>query len=133
MAWVRHHLKVLGRAGAVEARGGCRIAGEKVAYSLSLEGVPDREQEVLLGELSLQTCFRLMAHLMLNGTMTPVELAERTGLHWREVARYLNALHAGGWAEIAPRAKAGNQADRLRGYPESFIRWLRFTTEEDGS
>jgi hypothetical protein len=50
--WVSHHLKVLARAGVVMPFGGCQVAGEEIAYALTLEQVPKGAQEVLLGEHS---------------------------------------------------------------------------------
>lgn len=128
---VRHHLRVLSRAGVIAPFGGCQVAGEEIAYALTLERVPEWAQEVLLGELSLQTAFRLMAILMLEGALTPTELATRTGLNRCEVARYMRTLHAKGWAETATEGEVDDQADQPRDYPEWFKRWLRAAAEGD--
>lgn len=128
---VRHHLSVLARAGVVAPFGECQVAGEEIAYALTLEQVPDWAQEVLLGELSLRTALRLMAILMLEGTLTPTELAARTGLNPRDVRRYMRTLRAKGWAETAREGEADDRAERLGDYPEWFKRWLRLTAEGD--
>lgn len=132
IAWARYHLRVLCASGAVTPFLIDVAEGDEVTYRLIPDNLPEREGEILLGELSLQTCGRLMAHLLMDGPLTPVELAKRTGLHWREAARYMKALRAHGCAEDAPRAEPGGQADRLRGYPEWYVRWLRRTIGEDG-
>lgn len=130
-AWARYHLRVLCTSGAAAPLLLGMAEGDEIAYRLTPEDLSEREEEILLGELSLQICGRLMAHLLMDGPLTPVELAERTGLHWREVSRYLKALRAHGCSEDAPRAEPGGQADRLRGYPEWFVRWVRATTDGD--
>lgn len=130
-AWARYHLRVLCASEAVAPVLVGIAQGDEIAYRLALESLPEAEEEILLGELSLQTCGWLMAHLVADGTLTLSELAELSGLHWREVNRYMRALQAYGLAEDAPRAEPGAQADRLRGYPEWFERWLRSNPEED--
>lgn len=131
IASVKHHLGVLSRAGVVAPFGGCQVAGEEIAYTLTLERVPEWAQKILLGELSMQTAMRLMAILMLEGTLTPTKLAARTGLNRCEVARYMRALHAKGWAETAREGEVDDRADRVGDYPEWFKRWLRAVAEGD--
>lgn len=48
---VRRHLRVLSRAGVVAPFGGCQVAGEEIAYALTLKRVPKWAQEILFGEL----------------------------------------------------------------------------------
>jgi hypothetical protein len=120
-AWARYHLRVLCTTDAVRPFLTGMAQGDEAAYRLTPENLPAAEQEILLGELSLQTCGQLMEHMLgSEEPLTAAELAERTGICPREVARYLRTLRGDG---AAPRAEAGNKPDRLRDLPEWFLRW----------
>lgn len=131
MASVGHHLRVLARAGVVAPFRECQAAGGEIAYALTLERVPEWAQDILLGELSLRTAMRLMAILALEGALTPTELATRTGLDQREVARYMRALRERGWAKPTPKDEVEDPAEWPPDCPEWTKRWLRGIAEGD--
>jgi DNA-binding transcriptional ArsR family regulator len=128
IATARYHLGVLCEMDAAKPFLVGMADVDEIAYRLTPENLADREEEILLGELSLQTCGDLVAHLLREGPLSATELSERTGLSPREVERYLKRLciDAG-----APRAKGGSKPDRRRDYPEWYLRWLRGITEKD--
>lgn len=130
-AWARYNLRILSATGAVTPSLAGIAKGDELAYALTADNLPAPEQEILLGELSFQTCGRLMAHLLVDGPVSMTELSERTGLCRREAARYLRVLCPRRQVDDAPRVAPGNEADRLRDLPEWYVRWLDATAEED--
>lgn len=131
LAGTRYNLRILSATGAVTPSLAGAAKGDELEYALTADNLPTPEREILLGELSFQTCGQLMAHLLVDGPVSVTELSELTGLCNREVARYLRVLCRRCEVEDAPRVDTGNKADRLCDLPEWYVRWLDATAEED--
>lgn len=128
---VRHHLEILSRAGVIAPSGERQVAGEEIAYALTLERVPQSTQNALLGELSPGTALRLMEILTQEGTLTEAELAAQANLSRGELERYMRALRAAGWVKPARPGEIEDDADRSRDCPEWLMHWMRLTAEGD--
>lgn len=121
----RYHLRALATAGAVRPFLKGATKGDEVAWVLTPEGLPEPAREVLLGEVSLQTCFRLAHILFFEGRHDVAELAARLDLSEHEVARHIRAIRMEEQAEGTSRFHAGNRADWLSDFdPKWFDRWL---------
>lgn len=132
VACSHYHLRVLATAGAVRPFLKGAAKGDEVAYALSAEKLPEPARGVLLGEVSLQTCFRLAGILCFEGRQDVAELAERLGLSEHEISRHLRALGMEEWAAGTRRFGAGNRPDRLSDFdPEWFEGWFERPGEED--
>lgn len=132
MACARYHLRVLSTAGAVTPCLTGAAKDDEVAYALRPERLPKQAREVLLGEVSLQVCLRLMGILLLEGPRDVTELAARLGLSRREVGRYVKTLKLEQWTEGTPHLGTGARADRVSDYPEWLRRCLDRLDDEGG-
>lgn len=131
VAWATYHLRVLSISGAVTPFLSGVASGDDVAYALTPENLPESARDLLLGELSLQTCMRLMGHLLAEDSLSTRELADRMGLSLREAARYVTAMRAKNWLEDTPQFEIADQADRLRDFPEWITRFLDRVEQQD--
>lgn len=131
MALARYHLRVLAAVGAVEPLLTGMAEGDEVAWALAVDRLPEWAGEVLLGEVSFQTCCRLLGILIFEGPQDATELAARLDICPRELARYMKALpKVKGCEGELPYLGGGERADRVRDLPEWVTRWL--DGEEDG-
>lgn len=125
IAVARHHLRVLAAVDAVEPFLTGMAEGDEVAWALTVERLPEWAREVLLGEVSLQTCIRLLGILIFEGSQDATELAARLGICPRELARYMKAMpKVKGCEGELPYLGSGKRADRVSDLPEWARRWL---------
>jgi hypothetical protein len=128
----RYHLRALATAAAVRPFLKSTAKSNEVTWVLVPEKLPTTPREVLLGEVSLQTCFRLAHCMFFEGCHDVAELADRFGLSEDEVARHIKAMRMEMRAEGMRRFDAANRADRLSDFdPEWVDHWLEHLGEKD--
>lgn len=128
MSYIRRHLRILRRAGAVGTICARPARGDGVAFSATLDGVPGWAQEALLGEFSLPICMHLMVHLAQSEGLDIQALSERSGLSVADTTRYLLFMEALQLVALAPTTLPDAEPGRpaMQKHPK-LARWkLRF-------